>query len=137
VNIENNAVIRVPLPCNLFVHRYFPEGIDIYFENVGGSMLDAVLVNMRMHGRIAVCGMVSQHGMTDPVGIHNLYCLVPKRIKMQGFIQSDFLNLFPQFLEDMAKHYRDGKIVYVEDMSIGLTGGASQGPTWAMAPPTK
>jgi NADPH-dependent curcumin reductase CurA len=39
---------------------------------------------------------------------------------MQGFIQSDFLNLFPQFLEDMAKHYRDGKIVYVEDMRIGL-----------------
>ncbi|KAM0925959.1 hypothetical protein ACQ4PT_003830 [Festuca glaucescens] len=100
--------------------RYFPEGIDIYFENVGGSMLDAVLVNMRMHGRIAVCGMVSQHGMTDPVGIHNLFFLVPKRIKMQGFIQSDFLNLFPQFLDDVAKHYRDGKIVYVEDMSTGL-----------------
>ncbi|KAM0836113.1 hypothetical protein ACQ4PT_062515 [Festuca glaucescens] len=105
--------------------RYFPEGIDIYFENVGGSMLDAVLVNMRMHGRIAVCGMVSQHGMTDPVGIHNLFCLVPKRIKMQGFIQSDFLNLFPQFLDDVAKHYRDGKIVYVEDMSVGLENAPS------------
>ncbi|VAH67072.1 2-alkenal reductase (NADP(+)-dependent) isoform X1 [Triticum aestivum] len=100
--------------------RYFPEGIDIYFENVGGPMLDAVLLNMRMHGRIAVCGMVSQHGMTDPAGIHNLFCLVPKRISMKGFIQSDYINLFPQFLDYMTKHYKDGKIAYVEDMSIGL-----------------
>uniref|UniRef100_A0A0D9YIH9 Enoyl reductase (ER) domain-containing protein n=1 Tax=Oryza glumipatula TaxID=40148 RepID=A0A0D9YIH9_9ORYZ len=100
--------------------RYFPEGIDIYFENVGGPMLDAVLLNMRTHGRIAVCGMVSQNALTDPVGIHNIFCLVPKRIRMQGFIQSDHLHMFPQFVSDMAKHYRDGKIVYVEDMSIGL-----------------
>lgn len=105
--------------------RYFPEGIDIYFENVGGPMLDAVLLNMRTHGRIAVCGMISQHGMTDPVGIHNLFCLVSKRIRMQGFIQSDYLHLFPKFLDDMAKHYRDGKIVYVEDMSIGLENAAA------------
>ncbi|XBI20791.1 hypothetical protein VPH35_062016 [Triticum aestivum] len=100
--------------------RYFPEGIDIYFENVGGPMLDAVLLNMRMHGRIAVCGMVSQHGMTDPSGIHNLFCLVPKRISMKGFIQSDYIKLFPQFVDYMTKHYKDGKIEYVEDMSIRL-----------------
>ena len=83
-------------------------------------MLDAVLLNMRMHGRIAVCGMVSQHGMTDPSGIHNLFCLVPKRISMKGFIQSDYIKLFPQFVDYMTKHYKDGKIAYVEDMSIGL-----------------
>ncbi|XP_048565491.1 2-alkenal reductase (NADP(+)-dependent) [Triticum urartu] len=100
--------------------RYFPEGIDIYFENVGGPMLDAVLLNMRMHGRIAVCGMVSQHGMTDPSGIHNLFCLVPKRISMKGFIQSDYIKLFSQFVDYITKHYKDGKIEYVEDMSIGL-----------------
>ncbi|KAM3702205.1 hypothetical protein ACJW31_04G008000 [Castanea mollissima] len=46
--------------------RYFPEGIDIYFENVGGKMLDAVLLNMRDHGRIAVCGMVSQYNLAQP-----------------------------------------------------------------------
>ncbi|RLM54286.1 hypothetical protein C2845_PM10G21370 [Panicum miliaceum] len=91
--------------------RYFPEGINIYFENVGGPMLDAVLLNMRTHGRIAVCGLVSLHGLTDPVGIHNLFCLVRKRIRTQGFIQSDRLYLFLQFAEDITKHYRDGKIV--------------------------
>ena len=86
-------------------------------------MLDAVLLNMRIHGRIAVCGMVSQHGVTAPAGIHNLFSLVSKRIEMKGFIQSDYLHLFPQFVDDITKHYRDGKIVYVEDMSIGLESG--------------
>jgi NADPH-dependent curcumin reductase CurA len=86
-------------------------------------MLDAVLLNMRMHGRIAVCGMVSQHGLTDPVGIHHLFCLVSKRIQMKGFIQSDHLHLFPQFVEGITKNYRDGKIVYVEDMTLGLENG--------------
>ncbi|WCJ21850.1 Zinc-binding dehydrogenase family protein [Euphorbia peplus] len=51
---------------NAALKRYFPEGIDIYFENVGGKMLDAVLLNMRTHGRIAVCGMISQYNLLQP-----------------------------------------------------------------------
>uniref|UniRef100_A0A7C9DD27 Enoyl reductase (ER) domain-containing protein n=2 Tax=Opuntia streptacantha TaxID=393608 RepID=A0A7C9DD27_OPUST len=100
--------------------RYFPEGIDIYFENVGGPMLDAVLLNMRIHGRIAVCGMVSQHSYRDEEGIHNLVALVTKRIRMQGFLQSDYLHLFPQFVEQVRTYYKQGKIVYIEDVSEGL-----------------
>uniref|UniRef100_A0A0E0FWU7 Leucine-rich repeat-containing N-terminal plant-type domain-containing protein n=1 Tax=Oryza nivara TaxID=4536 RepID=A0A0E0FWU7_ORYNI len=82
---ESRGAGTVRCPNESLVCWYFLEGIDIYFENVGGPMLDVVLLNMRTHGRIAVCGMVSQNALTDPV-----------------------------------KHYRDGKIVYVEDMSIGL-----------------
>ncbi|CAK9144051.1 unnamed protein product [Ilex paraguariensis] len=53
--------------------RYFPEGIDIYFENVGGKMLDAVLLNMKIHGRIAMCGMISQYNnIHEPEGVTNL-----------------------------------------------------------------
>ncbi|KAH9622789.1 hypothetical protein KSS87_007385 [Heliosperma pusillum] len=100
--------------------RYFPEGIDIYFENVGGAMLDAVLLNMRVHGRIAVCGMVSQHSYHDVEGTHNLFTLISKRIKMQGFLQSDYLHLFPEFAQKVAEYYRQGKIVYIEDMTDGL-----------------
>ena len=59
--------------------RYFPEGIDIYFENVGGKMLDAVLLNMRIGGRIAVCGMISQYNLDKPEGVHNLIDLIVKR----------------------------------------------------------
>lgn len=88
-------------------------------------MLDAVLLNMRIHGRIAVCGMVSQHGMHDPVGIHNLFSLVPKRIEMKGFLQSDYLHLYPKFLEDVIGFYKQGKITYLEDMAEGLENAPS------------
>ncbi|KAI3963234.1 hypothetical protein MKX01_030364 [Papaver californicum] len=105
--------------------RYFPQGIDIYFDNVGGEMLDAVLLNMRTHGRIAVCGMVSQQTLSYPEGLKNVYMLIPKRIKMQGFIQSDYLHLFPQFLEHIVDNYKQGKIIYIEDMNEGLENAPS------------
>ncbi|XP_077252960.1 zinc-binding dehydrogenase family protein [Tasmannia lanceolata] len=100
--------------------RCFPQGIDVYFDNVGGAMLDAVLVNMRLHGRIAVCGMVSQQSISDTEGIHNLFMLITRRVRMQGFLQSDYLHLFPQFVDKIIDYYKQGKIVYIEDMNDGL-----------------
>ncbi|KAL9234844.1 hypothetical protein vseg_009667 [Gypsophila vaccaria] len=105
--------------------RYFPEGIDVYFENVGGAMLDAVLVNMRAYGRIAVCGMVSQHSYHATEGIHNLSALIIKQVRMQGFLQSDYLHLFPQFVQHVGDYYKQGKIVYIEDMAYGLENAPS------------
>ncbi|XP_064977709.1 polygalacturonase-like [Musa acuminata AAA Group] len=105
------------------LRSYFPKGIDIYFDNVGGAMLDAALLNMRVHGRVAVCGMVSQHAVSDPKGISNLYTLVMKRIRMEGFIQSDYLHLFPKFLPTIIDLYKQGRIVYIEDMNEGLENG--------------
>lgn len=104
---------------------HFPEGIDIYFDNIGGSMLDAALINMRINGRIAICGMVSQQSFSDPQGIHNLIQLITKRVKMQGFLQSDYLHLFPRFLEDVTSLCKEGKITYLEDMNEGLESGPS------------
>ncbi|EEF47325.1 2-alkenal reductase (NADP(+)-dependent) [Ricinus communis] len=100
--------------------RYFPEGIDIYFDNVGGDMLDAALLNMKIHGKIAVCGMMSVNSLSATRGIHNLFNLISKRIRMQGFLQSDYLHLYPQFLEQVSNYYKQGKIVYIEDMNEGL-----------------
>lgn len=108
------------LDLDAALKRYFPEGIDIYFDNVGGDMLDAALLNMKIHGRIAVCGMISQQSISDPKGIHNLSSLIYKRIRMQGFLQSDYLNLYPKFLEQVSSFYKQGKIVYFEDMNEGL-----------------
>ena len=107
------------------INRYFPQGIDIYFDNVGGEMLDAALVNMRIHGRIAVCGMVSEKDLSNTRGIRNLYNLITKRIRMQGFLQSDYLHLYPRFLEDVISLYKQGKIVYIEDMNEGLESAPS------------
>ncbi|OAY71776.1 2-alkenal reductase (NADP(+)-dependent) [Ananas comosus] len=105
---------------NAALKRCFPDGIDIYFENVGGRMLDAVLLNMRVHGRIAVCGLISQYNLTQQEGIHNLFCVVTKRIRMQGFIFADHKHLYPEFLEFAIQHIREGKIVYVEDVVEGI-----------------
>ncbi|CAN6714575.1 unnamed protein product [Malus baccata var. baccata] len=105
--------------------RYFPQGIDIYFDNVGGDMLDAALVNMRIHGRIAVCGMVSEKNLSDPRGIRNVFNLISKRIRMQGFLQSDYIHLYPRFLEHVISYYKQGKIIYIEDMNEGLESAPS------------
>nr|GEZ26047.1 2-alkenal reductase [Tanacetum cinerariifolium] len=100
--------------------RYFPQGIDIYFDNVGGAMLDAALGNMRVQGRVAVCGMVSQNSRTSVQSFKNMFSLISKRITIKGFLQSDFSHLYPQFLEEITSNYKQGKIVYLENMNDGL-----------------
>ncbi|KAG0451504.1 hypothetical protein HPP92_026197 [Vanilla planifolia] len=100
--------------------RRFPEGIDIYFENVGGALLDAVLLNMRRHGRIAVCGMVSQYNLERHEGVHNLALVNIKRLHMKGFVVFDHYQLYPQFLESTIPSIKEGKIAYVEDVVEGL-----------------
>ncbi|KAL5063037.1 hypothetical protein RYX36_024774 [Vicia faba] len=108
---------------NAALKRYFPEGIDIYFENVGGKTLDAVLLNMRIHGRIPVCGMISQYNLTQHEGVTNLAHIIYKRIRIQGFIVADFHHLYAKFWEFILPHVREGKAVYVEDIAEGLEKG--------------
>ncbi|BFG40381.1 hypothetical protein CerSpe_266550 [Prunus speciosa] len=103
--------------------RYFPQGIDIYFENVGGKMLDAVLLNMRLHGRIAVCGMISQYNFEQHQGVTNLMHLIYKRVRMEGFFVFDFYHLYPKFLDIVVPYIKQGNITYVEDIVQGLENG--------------
>ncbi|KAH7572736.1 hypothetical protein JRO89_XS03G0005000 [Xanthoceras sorbifolium] len=100
--------------------RYFPEGIDIYFENVGGKMLDAVLLNMRLRGRIAVCGMISQYNLDKPEGVHNLMQVVGKRIRLEGFGASDYYHLYSKYTDFVIPFIKEGKINYVEDVAEGI-----------------
>ncbi|KAK3200283.1 hypothetical protein Dsin_023698 [Dipteronia sinensis] len=100
--------------------RYFPEGIDIYFENVGGKMLDAVLLNMRLRGRIAVCGMISQYNLEKPEGVHNLMQVVGKRIRMEGFLAGDYYHLYSKYLDMILPFIKEGKMNYVEDVAEGI-----------------
>lgn len=83
-------------------------------------MLDAALCNMRIHGRIAVCGVISQNNISYPKGITNLWNLIPKCVNMKGFLQSDYMHLFPRFYEEVSNYYKHGKIVYIEDLKEGL-----------------
>ncbi|KAG6490642.1 hypothetical protein ZIOFF_051952 [Zingiber officinale] len=100
--------------------RYFPEGIDIYFENVGGSMLEAVLQNMRIKGRIAACGMISQYNLEKPEGVHNLFLIVSKRIRLEGFVIFDHFGSYPEFEEKVVQLIKEEKIKYLEDIVEGL-----------------
>ncbi|CAL9045079.1 unnamed protein product [Musa banksii] len=110
---------------NKALKRCFPEGIDIYFENVGGAMLDAVLANMRLNGRIAVCGMISQYNLGKHDGVHNLLALIAKCIRMQGFLVSNYYKCYREFEEKVVRYMKEGKIVYIEDIAEGLENAPS------------
>lgn len=100
--------------------RYFPDGIDIYFENVGGKMLDAVLLNMKLHGRIPACGMISQYNLEPTEGVHNLFYIISKRIRIEGFVIFDYFHLYSKYLEMIVPKIKAGDVVYVEDVVEGL-----------------
>ncbi|XP_022723185.1 NADPH-dependent oxidoreductase 2-alkenal reductase-like [Durio zibethinus] len=108
---------------NTALERYFPEGIDIYYENVGGKMLDAVIFNMRIHGRIAVCGMISQYNLDQPEGVHNLMLIVYKRVRIEGFAVFDYYPQYSKFLDFVLPSIKEGEIKYVEDIAEGLESG--------------
>jgi NADPH-dependent curcumin reductase CurA len=115
-----------------------PQGVDIYFENVGGPMLEAALANMRPFGRIPLCGMISLYNDEQPQpGPRNLIFCIPRRLTMTGFIVSDHFDRFPDFLKDVGGWLREGRIKNRETIVdgienapaafIGLLGGENLG----------
>ena len=101
--------------------RHCPQGIDVYFENVGGAHLEAALQHMNLHGRIAVCGMISQYNASAPEpGPRNLTLMIGKRLTLQGFIVSDHADRRPQFSADMAQWLAAGQIKWQETVIEGI-----------------
>ncbi|CAN7608438.1 NADP-dependent oxidoreductase [Phenylobacterium sp. LjRoot164] len=96
-----------------------PNGIDVYFENVGGAHLDAALPRMNVRGRIPVCGMISMYNGGGE-GVHNLFSLIYGRIRMEGFVASDFAHLNAQFLQDMTGWVKSGQVKYEETVLQGF-----------------
>ena len=97
-----------------------PDGIDVYFENVGGAMLDAVLLKVNPYARIVACGMISQYNLEKPEGVKNLSTMVGNKVKMQGFIVSDYMDLKAEFMAEMSGWLAAGKVKYREDITIGI-----------------
>ena len=90
-------------------------GIDLYFDNVGGTHLEAALGNMRDFGRIVACGMIEQYNANEPPkGPHNLMNIVGRRLTMRGFIVLDHLDLMERFTEDMRGWIADRKVTWRE-----------------------
>lgn len=90
------------------------------FENVGGQLLQAVLENVNIGGRIAVCGLISEYELEQRCGVTNLYKLITRRMTMQGFLQSDYAHLRPKFMSLMSGYLEMKKLVIIEDFAEGL-----------------
>jgi len=98
-----------------------PNGIDIYFENVGGKMLDAVLVNANANARVAVCGMISQYNLTNPEPIYNIANVIWKKIRFEGFIVSDDVPKYGSAcIKAFSKLVQEGKLKYRETVTEGI-----------------
>ncbi|KAI8066207.1 uncharacterized protein B0P05DRAFT_553396 [Gilbertella persicaria] len=100
--------------------KHCPNGIDVYYENVGGKMLDAVLKVANNFARIIACGMISQYNLTKPEPIYNTMYIVAKRIKFDGFIIMDHMDFEEKFLQDVTPLLANGQIKYREDIVKGI-----------------
>ena len=98
-----------------------PNGIDVYFDNVGGEITDAVLRNINFFGRVALCGSISQYNATTPpMGPRLLGTFVGKRVRAQGFIVTDFAGKYEPALKQMGEWIKAGKLKYREDVVNGI-----------------
>lgn len=114
---ESNLGDRLKAAC--------PKGIDIYFENVGGKVFDAVLPLLNDFARIPVCGLIAHYNATElPSGPDRIpllmHSILTKRFTFRGFIVSDFASQFPQFLAEMVPWLKEGRVKYREDITDGL-----------------
>ena len=98
-----------------------PDGIDVYFDNVGADHLDAALVMLNPHGRVAMSGAIANYNATEPlVGPSNLGLVITKRLTLRGFIVSDHQHRLPDMIADVTAWLRDGKLSHAETVVDGL-----------------
>ena len=117
-----DAVIDYKAEDNLVnaIEAAAPDGVDVYFDNVGGEMLDAAILNMKPKGRIVVSGQVAEYNREKPVGIRQTTRFITHRLRMEGLVVYDYAKQFPEAQAAMAALIRDGKLAYKEDISVGI-----------------
>jgi NADPH:quinone reductase len=98
-----------------------PDGIDVYFDNVGGVLSETIFRRLALGARIPVCGQVSQYNLTEPeLAPRNLGFLIVFRARMQGFLINDYAHRFPEGLRRLARWLAEGRLTYREDVTEGL-----------------
>ena len=97
-----------------------PKGIDVNFENVGGEVLDTVLTQMNVFGRIALCGLISGYNATEaPAGPKNIRAVLTQRLKMQGLIVFDWSDRNSEAMTQLGQWHKEGKLKLREDVREG------------------
>jgi NADPH-dependent curcumin reductase CurA len=108
-------------PVKEGLKAHCPKGVDIYFDNVGGEILDAVLTRLNRHARIIICGAISQYNNTEPVrGPANYLSLLVNRARMEGIVVFDYAERYPQAIAEMAAYLKDGRMKGREDVVAGI-----------------
>jgi NADPH-dependent curcumin reductase CurA len=103
-----------------------PDGIDIYFDNVGGEHLEAAIGALRNHGRVVACGSISRYNDAEPTpGPRNLFMVVTKRLRLQGYIISDHGDRFGEFARQATEWVREGRLQYRETIVEGIENAPS------------
>lgn len=98
-----------------------PDGIDIYFDNVGGDHLEAAIGALRNHGRVVACGSISRYNDAEPApGPRNMFLVVTKRLRLQGYIITDHFDRFGEFAREASEWVRDGRLQYRETIVDGI-----------------
>lgn len=98
-----------------------PNGVDIYFDNVGGEITDAVLPLINKNARIVLCGQISQYNLEKPsLGPRNLWILLTKSALLKGFIVRDYAERYPEALHQLSQWLKEGKLKYSENVIEGL-----------------
>jgi NADPH-dependent curcumin reductase CurA len=98
-----------------------PDGIDVYFDNVGGEHLEAAIGALNMRGRIAICGLIAQYNATEPTpGPHNMAKVLQNRLRIEGFLVGDHYDLQPQFVQEVGGWLAEGKLHYRETVVEGI-----------------
>ncbi len=103
------------------IRRACPKGVNVYFDNVGGEILDTALRNLAMHARVVICGAISQYNATEPPkGPANYLALLVQRARMEGFVVMDFQARYAEGQAQLARWLTEGKLHYREDVVEGL-----------------
>ncbi|HJS77468.1 MAG TPA: NADP-dependent oxidoreductase [Burkholderiales bacterium] len=102
------------------------KDVDVYFDNVGGEMLDILLTRMKLFGRIVVCGMIAEYNATEPYRLKNLRAVLVNRLKLQGMIVFDWKERYGEALKALGGYYAAGKLKTRESIVEGLA-NAPQG----------